>query len=163
MARVLAGTARARRTLFVAFGAEEQQPGGGHHIGSQALADSLSPAERNRLRAMVSVDMVGKKETLLTGWLGLGDGSAARLLLRAARAADVPVRLLVTDDLSDNGPFEKAGVPAAFLWTGTEPNHHQPTDVVSNVDRVALRRVGAVLMGFLRRVARAQGSVPGAS
>jgi Peptidase family M28 len=55
-------------------------------------------------------------------------------------------------DISDHGPFALAGMPAAFLWTGFEPNHHQPTDVVRNVAPRSLRRSGEALLELVDRV-----------
>jgi hypothetical protein len=75
-------------------------------------------------------------------------------LLRAARTTGVAAREAVLPDWSDNGPFERAGVPAALLWTGNEPNHHRPTDVVRNVNRKALRAVGVLLLEFVTEVDR---------
>lgn len=143
LARVFAGTREADGIRFVAFGAEEVQPGGGHHFGSAAYA------ERARPRAMVSVDMIGLDRLLIVGWLGIGKRRTVAALLRSAKDTGVHAREEVLPDWSDNGPFERAGVPAAFLWTGDEPNHHRPTDVVGNVAKPALLRAGTVLIRFV--------------
>jgi len=143
LARVFAGTREADGIRFVAFGAEETQPGGGHHFGSAAYA------ERARPRAMVSVDMIGLDRLLIVGWMGIGKRRAVAALLQAAKESGVHAREKVLPDWSDNGPFERAGVPAALLWTGDEPNHHRPTDVVGNVAKAALLRAGIVLTRFV--------------
>jgi hypothetical protein len=147
LARVFAGTPEANRIRFVAFGAEEEQPAGGHHFGSAAYA------KRERPSAMVSVDMIGLDRSLIVGWMGIGKRRTVAALLRAARMTGVAAREKVLPDWSDNGPFERAGVPAALLWTGDEPNHHRPTDVVRNVDRKALRAAGTLLLGFVMQEA----------
>ncbi|HZA26986.1 MAG TPA: M20/M25/M40 family metallo-hydrolase [Actinomycetota bacterium] len=143
LARILAGTREARDIRFVAFGAEEVQPGGGHHFGSTAYA------EKTRPRAMVSVDMIGLDRLLIVGWMGIGKRGTVAALLKAARESGARAREEILPDWSDNGPFERAGVPAAFLWTGDEPNHHRPTDVVANVAKPALRRAGILLIRFV--------------
>lgn len=143
LARVYAGTLEARGIRFAAFGAEEVQPGGGHHFGSAAYVESARP------RAMVSVDMIGLDRTIIVGWMGIGGRKTVAALLMAARRAGVRAREKVLPDWSDNGPFERAGVPSALLWTGDEPNHHQPTDVVANVKRVALTATGALLVRYV--------------
>jgi hypothetical protein len=143
LARVFAGTSEAGAIRFVAFGAEEQQPGGGHHLGSAAYV------ERQRPSVMISVDMIGLDRTLIVGWMGVGKRRPVAALLEAAKESSVPAREAVLPDWSDNGPFERAGIPAALLWTGDEPNHHLPTDVVSNVRPKALLRAGTVLARFV--------------
>jgi aminopeptidase YwaD len=143
LARVLAGTREADGIRFVAFGAEEVQPGGGHHFGSAAYAESVRP------RAMVSADMIGLDRLLIVGWMGIGKRRTVAGLLKAAKATGIHAREEILPDWSDNGPFERAGVPAAFLWTGDEPNHHRPTDVVGNVAKPALRRAGILLIRFV--------------
>ncbi len=143
LARILAGTPEASVIRFVAFGAEEEQPGGGHHLGSAAYA------KRERPRAMVSVDMIGLDRRLIVGWMGIGKRRTVAALLTAAKMTGVAAEEAILPDWSDNGPFERAGVPAALLWTGDEPNHHRPTDVVRNVKRKALRATGTLLLGFL--------------
>jgi aminopeptidase YwaD len=143
LARVFAGTREARGIRFVAFGAEEVQPGGGHHFGSAAYAETAKP------RAMVSVDMIGLDRTIIVGWMGIGRRKTVAALLAAAKHSGVAAREKLLPDWSDNGPFERAGVPSALLWTGDEPNHHQPTDVVANVKKVALLATGLLLIRYV--------------
>jgi Zn-dependent M28 family amino/carboxypeptidase len=143
LAAALAGTREALAIRFVAFGGEERQPDGGHHYGS--LADAADATARG----MVSVDMIGLDRELIVGWMGTGKRRTVRGLLRAARQLGIPARERILPDVSDHGPYERAGIPAALLWTGDEPNHHQPTDVVSNVSRRALGRVGRLLLRYV--------------
>jgi Zn-dependent M28 family amino/carboxypeptidase len=153
LARVLAGTPSGRRTSFVAFGAEEQQPGGGHHYGSEIHAGSLPTPERDGLRAMVSVDMIGKAVPIILGWLGT-ERDAIRDLLKAGRRRGVETDEQILGDVSDHVPFALAGVPSALLWTGFEPNHHEPTDVVEGVEPSALLHAGRLLVTFVRMVTK---------
>ena len=143
LARTHAGTSEARGIRFVAFGAEEVQPGGGHHFGSAAYAARAKP------RAMVSVDMIGLDRTIIAGWMGIGSRKTVAALLSAAKESGVDAREKILPDWSDNGPFERAGVPSALLWTGDEPNHHEPTDVVANVRRAALLAAGTLVMTYV--------------
>jgi hypothetical protein len=145
LARIFAGTEEARGLRFAAFGAEEVQPGGEHHIGSAAYAASARP------RAMVSVDMIGLDRTIIVGWMGLGSRKTVAALLGAAKTTGVDTREKILPDISDNGPFELAGVPSALLWTGDEPNHHEPTDVVANVKKSALLARGTLLKAYVMR------------
>jgi putative aminopeptidase FrvX len=143
LARIYSGTLEARGIRFVAFGAEEVQPGGGHHFGSTAYVERAKP------RAMISVDMIGLDRTIIVGWMGVGSRKTVAALLTAAKRTGVRAREKILPDWSDNGPFERAGVPSALLWTGDEPNHHQPTDVVANVKKVALLATGDLVVSYV--------------
>jgi aminopeptidase YwaD len=154
VARLVAGSTSADGLALVAFGAEEFQPVGGHHIGSEIYVDRLSAGDREALELMVSADMVGKPRPFIAAWLRGTSAGAARELARAARASGSRSSVRALGDISDHGPFALAGMPAAFLWTGDEPNHHLPTDVVRNVARRALRRSGAALLVLIDRVLR---------
>jgi Zn-dependent M28 family amino/carboxypeptidase len=152
MARVLAASTLIDGLALVAFGAEEFQPGDRHHIGSGAYVHRMSADDRNTLEMMVSADMVGKVRPFIAVRLRGTPGAAARDLARAARATGSRASVRTLGDISDHGPFALAGMPAAFLWTGDEPNHHLPTDVVRNVAPRALRRTGEVLLEVTDRV-----------
>ena len=154
LARRLEGSPEAASVTFVAFGAEEFQPGTGrHHIGSEAYARTMRAPQRNALDAMVSVDMIGKVRRFIVARLAGSKRGASRLLARAIRDAGMRPRVRVLGDISDHGPFAHARMPAAFLWTGSEPNHHEPTDRVRNVSPKALRRAGRVLLALVELVA----------
>jgi aminopeptidase YwaD len=149
-ARVLTETGGPPSGLaLVAFGAEEFQPGGTHHLGSDAYVDRMAPADRASLEMMVSADMIGKVRPFISASLQGTPRRAARVLARSARAAGFRATVRALGDISDHGPFARAGMPAAFLWTGFEPNHHLPTDVVRNCRPRALVRAGAVLLRLI--------------
>lgn len=134
---------------LVAFGAEEFQPGGEHHLGSDAYVDRMTPAERAALEMMVSADMIGKVRPFISASLQGTPRRAARVLAGAARAEGFRAKVRALGDISDHGPFARAGMPAAFLWTGFEPNHHLPTDVVRNCRPRALARGIAVFLQLI--------------
>lgn len=144
LARIL-GTAEVPGLALVAFGAEEFQPDGRHHIGSQAYVDRMSRAERKAMEIMVSADMIGKVRSYIVGRLAGTSRAAVRAVVDAAHREGIRAHGQALGDISDHGPFATAGIPAAFLWTGFEPNHHQPSDVVKNCRRRALGRGGAIL------------------
>jgi hypothetical protein len=150
LARFFAGRPQAPSVRFVAFGAEEYQPNGKHHIGSAAYVRRMDGSDRAELEVMVSVDMMGKRRPFIVGWIGIGPRTGVRAVVSAAQRVGVPAGSERLGDWSDNGPFERAGMPAAFLWTGFEPHHHEPTDRVRNVDRAALRRAGRLLIELIR-------------
>jgi aminopeptidase YwaD len=152
IARSLADSTSTEGLALVAFGAEEFQPKGGHHIGSDAYVDRMTAAERDALEIMVSADMIGKIRPLIAARLRGTPPNAARELARAARASGTRASVRTLGDISDHGPFALAGMPAAFLWTGLEPNHHLPTDVVRNVAPRSLRRSGGALLELVDRL-----------
>jgi Peptidase family M28 len=151
LARILA-PAPIPGLALVAFGAEEFQPVGGHHIGSAAYVNRMSGAERDALELMISADMVGKARPFFAAHLRGTPAGGARELARAARASGSRASVRTLGDISDHGPFALAGMRAAFLWTGFEPNHHLPTDVVRNVVPRGLRRSGEALLELIDRV-----------
>jgi hypothetical protein len=152
VARLLAGSTSSDGLALVAFGAEELQPDGRHHVGSAAYVRRLSAADKDNLELMVSVDMVGKARPFISGHLRGTSAGAARTVARAARAAGRRASVRTLGDISDHGPFALAGMPAAFLWTGDEPNHHRPTDVVRNVARRSLPRAVGVIVELIPRM-----------
>jgi hypothetical protein len=151
MARISAGREQARLVRFVAFGAEEYGTNGEHHNGSQVYVNRLGQEGRKRLGGMVSIDMIGKGRPLLAATTGMASEVVARTVYNKMRDK-VAMRYLITCDCSDNGPFERAGIPAVFLWSGSEPNHHEPTDTVANLNQKHVRRTGLGFRYFLKRV-----------
>lgn len=152
VARLLADSTSSDSLALVAFGAEELQPDGRHHVGSAAYVRRMSAAEKGELDLMVSVDMVGKARPFISGHLRGTSAGAARTVARAARASGSRASVRTLGDISDHGPFALAGMSAAFLWTGDEPNHHRPTDVVRNVARRSLPRAVGVILELIPRV-----------
>ena len=154
VARALAGTSKARNLRFVAFGSEEYGSNGVHHVGSQVFVNRLGARGRKRRPGMVSVDMVADGRPLIVGTAGIGPRIVARTLWRRLKRAGFAVTYRTTCDCSDNGPFELAGIPGAFMWTGLEPNYHDPSDTVPNMSKRDLRRSGRAVTRFARSLDR---------
>jgi Iap family predicted aminopeptidase len=149
LARALAGRRHARNVRLVAFGSEEYGSNGIHHVGSHVFVRRLGKKGRRRLAGMVSVDMVAVGRPLIIGTAGIGHPVVARTLYRRLKRAGFNVVYRTTCDCSDNGPFELAGIPGAFMWTGIEPNYHDPSDTVANMSRIDLRRSGRAVRRFV--------------
>jgi aminopeptidase YwaD len=149
LARALAGRRHARNVRLVAFGSEEYGSNGIHHVGSHVFVRRLGKKGRRRLAGMVSVDMVADGRPLIIGTAGIGHPVVARTLYRRLKRAGFNVVYRTTCDCSDNGPFELAGIPGAFMWTGIEPNYHDPSDTVANMSRIDLRRSGRAVRRFV--------------
>lgn len=151
-ARIFAGTPQARWLEFVAFGSEEYGGNGRHHIGSTVYVNRLSNRQERRAPGMVSVDMVADGWPLIAGTAGIGPPRVARTIERILDKAGIAVDYKTTCDCSDNGPFERAGIPAAFMWSGFEPNYHDRSDRPGNLRRKHLRRSGRALRVFLKEM-----------
>jgi hypothetical protein len=154
VARLMAGKEPARSVRFVAFGSEEYGSDGSHHVGSQIYVNRLGTEGRNRLGGMVSVDMVADGRPLLVGNSGIAHDVVARTLYRKVRNAGIAVQYHVLCDCSDHGPFEHAGIPAAFAYSGREPDYHSSSDTVPNMNPNHLLRTGKAIRAFVKAVDR---------
>jgi aminopeptidase YwaD len=150
IARLLAGHRQARLMKLVAFGSEEFGTNGLHHVGSQVFVNRLGNRGRARSPGMISVDMIADGIPLIVGTAGIGPRIVARALLRRARGAGIRAVYRTTCDCSDNGPFERAGIAAAFAWSGLEPNYHDPSDTVNNLNPNHLLRTGRAIRAFAK-------------
>jgi hypothetical protein len=157
-ARLVAGRSQAEWVKFVAFGSEEYGRNGRHHVGSQIYVNRLSARGRRRTPGMISVDMVADGRPLIVGTAGIGPENVARSVYRKIRGDHIGARYRTTCDCSDNGPFERAGIPGTFLWSGWEADYHSPSDRVGNMSPRDLRRSGravrAVVKDLRRRLIR---------
>lgn len=155
VARLVAGKEPARSVRFVAFGSEEYGSDGTHHVGSRVFVNRLGKEGRRRLGGMISVDMVADGKPLLVGNSGIAHDVVAKTLYRKVRNAGIGVRYHVLCDCSDHGPFEHAGIPAAFAYSGREPNYHDASDTVPNMNPDHLLRTGKAMRVFVKSVDRA--------
>jgi hypothetical protein len=151
MARISANREPSRLVRFVAFGAEEYGTNGEHHNGSQVYVNRLGKEGRRLQGGMVSIDMIGQGRPLLAATTGMAPEVVARTVHNKMRDK-VAMSYRITCDCSDNGPFERAGIPAVVLWSGSEPNYHEPTDTVANLNAKHVRRTGHGFRYFLKQV-----------
>lgn len=152
IARLVAATPKADLVRFVAFGSEEYGADGRHHVGSQVFVNRLRAEGRRRLAGMISVDMVADGQPLIVATAGIGPPKIADSFAAIARARDIGVDRQTTCDCSDNGPFERAGITAALLWSGSEPNYHDDSDKVKNMKPSDLVRTGRAVRYFVKRL-----------
>ena len=151
MARISAGRYPVRFVRFVAFGSEEYGTNGKHHVGSQVYVNRLGKRGRKRLGGMISVDMIADGRPLITGTAGIGPEVVARTVFNRLRKK-VRMSYQTMCDCSDNGPFERAGIAATFLYSGNEPNYHDPSDTPKNLKKKDLRRTGLGVRFFFRHI-----------
>jgi aminopeptidase YwaD len=155
VARLFAGTRQAQFVKFVGFGSEEYGTNGLHHVGSQVFVERLGKKGRAWTPGMISVDMIADGRPLIIGNAGIGPDFAATTLFRRLKKADFDVIYQTTCDCSDNGPFERAGIPAAFMWSGDEPNYHDPSDTLANLSKKDLLRTGRAVRRFMKSLDQA--------
>lgn len=151
LARIFAGTDQARFIRFVAFGAEEYDSDHvSHHDGSVHYVEKLGEEGRARLAGMLSVDMIADGRPLLVGHSNIaGKPIVARTVFNKMDKAGFNVRFITLCDCSDHGPFEHAGIPASFAYSGQEPDYHSPSDTVANMSSNDLLRTGRAVRAFL--------------
>ena len=77
------------------------------------------------------------------------DDVVARSVYRKVRRSGIGTRWAEACDCSDNGPFEHAGIPASYMWSGDEPNYHDSSDTVPNMDPSDLLRTGRAVRAFV--------------
>ncbi len=151
----LAAEALAVPVVFVAFGAEEFQPATPrlHHIGSRRYAD----ARGDLVAAALSIDMVGNGDQHCICWLDVGPRTLADRLMAVAESEGSAGEFFVEarGDISDHGPFARAGRPAAFLWSGPDETLHTPRDTSDRVDPDDVRRAEDLAMAWIRSLTAA--------
>ena len=118
----------------------------------------------DRIVALFNLDMIGRNRpdsVYLNGW---GKSSVAQELARQAAAhpelglgvgPDVEDRPLTPAD-SDHWPFQRRGVPYAFLYTGTHPDYHAPGDEPAKLDADKAARVARLAYYAIEAVANAR-------
>jgi Zn-dependent M28 family amino/carboxypeptidase len=153
-ARLVRGTVQGRLLKFIAFGSEEFGSDGTHHVGSQVYVDRMGAKGRKRLAGMISVDMIADGRPLIVGSFGIGPRILGRILYRRLEKTKIAVSYQTLCDCSDNGPFEHAGLPGAFMYSGREPNYHDDSDTVANMVPADLERTGKAVRAFVETINR---------
>ena len=136
MARVFA-THRSEHDLrFILFGGEEEGL-----LGSKRYVASLPGAEKQRIRAVVNMDMIGTMNTALPGVMLEGAPVSERVIDGLAEAAATYTTLTVETSLnpfaSDHVPFICVGIPAVLAIEGadsTNGNVHSMKDTIEHIN-----------------------------
>ncbi|GLW65172.1 aminopeptidase [Actinomadura rubrobrunea] len=101
-------------------------------IGSRAYVNSLSSADRSRIKGYLNYDMIGSPNAGYfvydgddSDGVGAGPGPAGsaeieRVIQEYFAGIGVPTRGTDFDGRSDYGPFIRAGIPAGGTFTGAE-------------------------------------------
>jgi Zn-dependent M28 family amino/carboxypeptidase len=153
LARVLSSNKRNVPTVeFVFFGGEEVAEGGGqddHHFGSRQYVAGLTPETRSSTRGMISVDMVGFGSSFLVRNMKKAPQTLVNLLLEYGKARGLSYLADTgSSGLSDHEPFERAGMPSAWIEYRNDEAIHGPGDTSAHVDSSKVGNTGQFLQGF---------------
>lgn len=128
----LAGRARRRTLLAIAFGAEECGLAGSRFF----VADAVTRGELGRVAAVVNLECLarGRRLELWAGPEELGERGVR--IARELGLGDLVTRPAIAG--SDHFPFATAGIPAACLLRWPYPEYHLETDQPAVVDESLL-------------------------
>lgn len=138
--------------VLVAFGSEEPRGQGDahHHYGSRAYVASLTRAERNSLRGMISLDRVGVGAAVPVGSPSAGVDPPTRKVLAAARRAGVATLAETQQRSSDHWSFARDGLPGVRLGSTPYAGYHNAADLPALVEPAQLERTARVVLAWLR-------------
>lgn len=151
IARTLAKDPSDHDIRFILFGGEEQGL-----FGSTQYVASLTPAEKQRIGAVLNMDMIGTRNGTKRGVLIEG-GEVSRPVIDALSAAAAAYTTLeVTTSLnpfnSDHVPFIDAGIPAVLTieaGDSSNANIHGPKDTIDKIDHDLLTAIVRMNTGFI--------------
>ena len=136
MARVFATHHSEHDLRFILFGGEEEGL-----FGSTQYVASLSESERNRIRAVVNMDMIGTMNTSARSVMLEGAPVSQTVINGLADAAAAYTDLAVETSLhpfaSDHVPFISASIPAVLTIEGadsTNGNIHSIKDTIEHIN-----------------------------
>jgi len=137
MARVLKDYAGVHDLRLILFGGEEEGL-----LGSLQYVAQLAAAERERLRAVVNMDMIGTLNTptpavLLEGGADVSRGLIDGLTAAATTYTGLTVQVSLNPFGSDHMPFIDNGLPAVLTIEGTDganQNEHTANDTLDHIN-----------------------------
>jgi len=165
VARVAAAEGSPVSIEFVFFGSEEYNDGHprDHHRGSRYRVSKMTRAQRAGSVGMISVDVVAYGSHLHTRTMGIGPLTMSKYLLKRASALDIAMTYLKDPGptgWSDHEPYEKAGIPSAWIERLQDPKYHTAGDVTAHLQRPALVESARLVLDAVRHMdARAIGRI----
>lgn len=139
--------------LVAALGAEEREvTGSQYHLGSRRLVRSMTRAELDAIRVVVSLDMIAVGTVLNVRGLESSPNRSARKLLRTAKALGYNASYLQDSGVSDHAEFTRAGVPATLLTWRWDSCWHQPCDRLHRLEPKKLKKAARLTMIAAREV-----------
>lgn len=153
LARLVMVEDTAMPIVWVAFGGEERRRPGfeGTTYGSRHYLSSMTTEQQAALKGVVVLDVVGRGQTVYVCSGGKTTRPVLDALTATAKRLGVASKECTISRLySDHAPFERAGYPVGWLWTGEFSQVHTGRDVVGIVDKGALDRTGRIAWETLR-------------
>ncbi|MET7337284.1 M28 family metallopeptidase [Nonomuraea sp. NPDC005650] len=136
LARVFSGRRTGHDLCLILFGGEEQGL-----FGSRQYVKALARADRDRIRAVINMDMIGTLNTPAPTVLLEGSETSRALIDDLAAAAATYTSLAVQTSLhpfaSDHVPFIDASIPAVLTIEGADRgngNVHTANDTLAHID-----------------------------
>jgi aminopeptidase YwaD len=144
-ARALAITGDREGVCLVAFGAEEVGA-----VGSRRFVDSLTPDERQALRGMVNLDMVGVGDQ----WQLIGSKELVEEVDRDAATLGLdPVPAELPPGMSgDHNSFIAGGIPTILIHRFDDPRYHSAEDQAQFVEPQLLEEATELTLLALREL-----------
>ena len=127
---------------FIAFGSEETGLNGSKHYVSALTGD-----ERDEIKAMINLDVVGTGEGLrITGntWL---TGHVSQTADREGLAVSVSGG--IRGGSSDHASFREAGIPVIFFFADDNSRIHTPEDTLEHIDPSLLGDTASLVLDLL--------------
>jgi aminopeptidase YwaD len=154
IARIVADRPVYASVEFVFFGAEEMfdKNPDHHHYGSRRYVKLLSASERKAVTAMISMDMIGSGPSFVSRTMGIGPKTLSNLLVKRAKAAGITLSYLRDPSkagYSDHEPFERIGIPVAWIEWRNDPYYHTSRDTAGRVSKVKVARAGQLVLDFV--------------
>ncbi len=151
LARVLRNHRALHDLRFILFGGEEQGL-----FGSQQYVSNLLAAERNRIRAVINMDMIGTLNTAAATVLIEGATVSQTVINDLERAAITYTSLIVQTSLnsfaSDHVPFINSGLPAILTIEGADnanSNIHTANDILAHINYGLAREIMKMNVAFV--------------
>jgi aminopeptidase YwaD len=145
IARVAAAKGQNDDTCFMAFGAEEIGL-----LGSMHFVDTLTQDQRQRLRGMINLDVVGTGNR----WTLIGSQALVELADQGAQDLGIEVEAgnLPPGSSSDHFSFISAGIPAVFITIFGHPPIHTPQDTADIIQPELLAQAAEMGLYVLERL-----------
>lgn len=136
---------------FIAFGSEEMIDSNPdhHHYGSRYYVNTLAAQELGEIAGMISVDMIGVGRTFYVGSLGREPRVVANTVIAEANALGQQAYYFTSKEWSDHEPFEKKGIPTAWLEWKEDPYYHKASDTFDKIKAGNIDITGRVLLDLL--------------
>jgi Zn-dependent M28 family amino/carboxypeptidase len=156
VARLLKLKAPGPTVEIVFFGAEEISDADPdhHHAGSRYRASMLTPAERAETTGMLSVDMASFGTKAYVRTMGVGPMSFAKTAIAEGKRLGLPIGYWKDpgrSGWSDHEPYEKLGIPSAWLEWLEDPAYHTPRDTADRLSLKVVQQSGDLVLALIRR------------